>query len=120
MKLIANLWVTGSSTSIIVVSSFRSASLAVSLMKPVPAEPSTERITSSGFVAMMSSSEREASSLLIFWNSLELIVTNELYSVSGMERCSMSREIRFKANSVILPVFGFSNVILRVYGSCSA
>ena len=89
-------------------------------MKPDPAEPSTERITSPGDVAMTSSSDSEASSLPIFWNSLELIVTSELYSVSGIERCSMSKEIKLRANSVILPVFGFSKVILSVYGSCSA
>ena len=51
---------------------------------------------------MVSDSERDWSSLQIFENSPELMVTRELYSVSGMERCSTSRVIKLRANSVDL------------------
>ena len=66
---------------------------------------------------MVRESDNWTSSLQIFENSPEFIVMRELYSVSGIERCSISSEIKFKANSVYLPVFGFSKVSLRVLGS---
>ena len=69
---------------------------------------------------MVRESERLWSSLQILENSPELIVTREVYSVSGIERCSISRVIKLRANSVDLKVFGFSKVILRVLGSYSA
>jgi len=86
-------------------------------MKPLPAYPSTLNWTYSGLVTIVMESEREASSLQILLNSPELMVMRELYSVSGIERCSTSREIRFKLNSVDFCVFGFSKTSFKVLGS---
>jgi hypothetical protein len=62
---------------------------------------------------MQTVSLRELSSLQIFENSFEFKVTTEEYSVSGIARCSLSRVMRFKLNSVVLSVLGFSKIILR-------
>ena len=86
-------------------SSFLSLSLVVRLMKPEPAAPSTESLTSSFEVTIVRASESDWSSLQILENSPELMVIREVYSVSGMLRCSTSRVMRFRANSVVLPVF---------------
>jgi hypothetical protein len=51
---------------------------------------------------MVRDSDKAWSSLQIFENSLELMVTREEYSVSGIERCSTSREMRLRLNSVDL------------------
>jgi len=98
-------------------SSFLSLSLLVSLTKPFPAYPSTISCTLSTAVLIVIDSERAWSSLQILENSPELMVIKELYSVSGMERCSTSREIRFRENSVDLYVFGFSKISFNVLGS---
>ena len=89
-------------------------------MKPEPAAPSTESWTWSLLVLIVRPSESCWSSLQILVNSPELMVMIEVYSVSGMLRCSTSRVMRLRANSVVLPVFWFSNLIFRVLGSWSA
>lgn len=62
----------------------------------------------------------EYNSLHILENSDEGKVTTDEYSVSGMARCSLSIVMRFRLNSVLLSVFGFSKIIFKWDASWSA
>ena len=111
---------TGSSASTVTFSSSLVSTELFSLMVmfPEPISPVTENLTASFATAIVTVSPRIERSRQIFWNSPEGMVTSELYSVSGMPRCSLSITMSIISKSEIFSWLGLSNMKVTTSASC--
>ena len=81
------------------------------MMDPLPTSPLTANFTYVYVISNVTLSESECNSRHSLANSDEFMVISEEYCVSGMPSASLSKEIRFRLNSVFLSSFSDSHAI---------